>query len=453
MLTKHLQIEASPSSQGAFGLKYPPEVSTLAALVEISDEILHATTRPTAIRSLAAGIRGLLECRYVGVAIKSGDRFEVELFTHLDDFDRNSAEIRQLEDLCDFQSKDAGGIPRDVSVKTGERVCMVPFRSLNAGVFAYALIPNIEFSRPMNDATTLTVLGEQLGPVLELKLMTLRQSRWLQAVTKVRDAARRNKWQARAILALVAAIALIPLPYRIRCDAELQPVVRRHVAAPFEGILRQCLVKPGDVVSAGQVLGRMDAKELNWELAAATADRDRAAKSGDVNLAAGKAAAAQIDRFESRRLAERVKLLESRLAQLDISTPQVGVVVSGNLERAEGAPVKVGQTLFEVAPLERMIVEVLIPEYEIDRASIGQTVDVYLDSVPGEALTGAVLRIHPRAELRNGANVFVAELELDNHDDRLRPGMKGIARLATQRRPLAWIAAQRLGELFWRVVR
>ena len=111
----------------------------------------------------------------------------------------------------------------------------------------------------------------------------------------------------------------------------------------------------------------------------------------------------------------------------------------GDLERAEGAPLTVGQTLFEIAPLNRMVVEVAIPDDEVAHVDTQQTIDMRLDAYPDQVWQAAVEEVHPRSEIRDDQNVFIAEAELDNAEGRLRPGMKGRAKVETQRRPIGWI--------------
>ena len=84
-------------------------------------------------------------------------------------------------------------------------------------------------------------------------------------------------------------------PYRIGCDCAIEPVKKRFVVAPFAGVFEKSLVRPGDVVEANQKLARMDGRELRMELAGVVADYQRAKKSRDVNVAAGKTGASQID--------------------------------------------------------------------------------------------------------------------------------------------------------------
>jgi multidrug efflux pump subunit AcrA (membrane-fusion protein) len=154
-------------------------------------------------------------------------------------------------------------------------------------------------------------------------------------------------------------------------------------------------------------------------------------------------AAAQIDQLELERLAHKRQLLARRIENLDIKSPIGGLVLTGDLDRSEGVPLTVGQPLYEIAPLDRMFAEIEIPDDEIEHVVEGQRVYVRLDALPGSALEGTLTELHPRSETRNGANVFIAEVMLDNPGEVLRPGMKGTAKIVTARRSLAWILFHR----------
>ena len=114
------------------------------------------------------------------------------------------------------------------------------------------------------------------------------------------------------------------------------------------------------------------------------------------------------------------------------------MVVSGDHREAEGVPLEAGQSLFEIAPLERMVIEICIPEEDIRHVADGQIVRLQLDADPEAILEATIRRIHPRAELRDNENVFVAEAELQNEELRLRPGMRGTAKVITNRHLLGW---------------
>ena len=255
------------------------------------------------------------------------------------------------------------------------------------------------------------------------------------------EAARGRRWFGLLAAALLGALFL-PLPYRIGVECELQPITRRYVAAPHAGVFAHSLVKPGDMVRRDQILARMDAREIRMELSGVIADGQRAAKSRDVNMAAGKVAAAQIDELEMERLESKRALLAQRIEHLDVKSPINGLVLSGDLQRSEGVPVTVGQVLYEVAPLERLIAEVAIPDEEISHVAPAMDVAIALDA--GGAIQHAPLdKIHPRSVVREKDNVFLAEVVLNNSPGTLRPGMKGQARIRTAERSLGWIVLHR----------
>lgn len=248
-------------------------------------------------------------------------------------------------------------------------------------------------------------------------------------------------WKGAAKIAcglLIAAVLAMPFPYKVTCNCSMQPVTRRFVAAPFAARLDEVVVEPGDLVSEGQLLARMDGREIRWELAALTAELSRATKMHDSSLAIQDVAAAQLASLEAERLQKKIDLLEERVRNLEIRAPIGGLVIGGDLKKTQGAPVPTGQPLFEIAPLDRMLAEVRVPDREISHVAVGQPVTIRLDAHPRLVFDGQLARIHPRAEIQESENVFIAEVLLDNHSQILRPGMHGETKIVTERHPLAW---------------
>lgn len=243
---------------------------------------------------------------------------------------------------------------------------------------------------------------------------------------------------AAAAICVLAGIFIIPVDYQVSCDTILQPVSRRYVAAPFAAPLQTCEVDPGDLVEENQLLAVLDGRELRWELAGLRADLGKASKEHNAHLSKQDYGDAAIARHEIDRLENRSLLLGDREKNLEIRSPISGVVVSGSLREREGVPLETGQSLFEVAPLDRMILEVAIPEEDMRHVEVDMSIRMQLDSMPSETLEAVVLRIHPKAELRDHQNVFIAEAEVSNVDLLLRPGMKGTASISTGRRMLGW---------------
>lgn len=283
----------------------------------------------------------------------------------------------------------------------------------------------------------LTLVGRLAGPMFEM----LERAGYGR---KLHDLKRRvpTWFQGRRAWLWAAAVAVplvFPWSVRTTCPVVLEPISHRLVAAPFEGVFDRSLVMPGDRVEAGQVLGRMDGRELRAKLAACEAELSRAGKSRDVNLAAGKLAGTQIDRLEMERLRHERVLLARRLEQLEIRSPIAGIVVTGDLRRYEAATLKVGHNLYEIAPLDHLTAELAVPEEDLEQVAENAETAIKLDAVPGGAFEGKIVRIRPRGELRDNKQVFVAEVELTDDAGRLRPGMKGSSTVYGSRAPGAWL--------------
>ena len=119
------------------------------------------------------------------------------------------------------------------------------------------------------------------------------------------------------------------------------------------------------------------------------------------------------------------------------------MVISGDLERVAGAPLGVGDSMFEIAPLDRLIAEVAVPENEVTFVDNEMQVNIVLDAAPGLTRSSAITNIHQRSEIRDNASVFIAEVPLENTDQLFRPGMNGTASIHTGYRPVAWVMFHR----------
>lgn len=241
------------------------------------------------------------------------------------------------------------------------------------------------------------------------------------------------------LAAILAGIALVPVTYRVKAACSVTPVVTRVISAPFDGILQAVLQKPGTVVKKGESLARMDGRVIDLELRTLSAELQKARKMRDVHLAAGNTAAAQIAVLESERLEQKIKLQQRRRQQLDIVSPIDGIVLTGRLENVEGSPVRKGQLLFEVSPLQNMLVEVAISQEDISYVQPGMPVRVVFDAYPHRSWKSVLQAVLPRSEVREGRSVFVGQMTFANPEGRLRPGMRGRAAIATRPRSLAWI--------------
>ena len=158
----------------------------------------------------------------------------------------------------------------------------------------------------------------------------------------------------------------------------------------------------------------------------------------DQFMAAGDTAAAQIARLDELRFAGQLKLLQEKLKALTLVSPVNGIVLTGDLKRIEGSPISKGQTLFEVAPLDNMDIELAIRENDIAYASAGMVVTIRVAAYPDTVWQGTIASIVPKSQLRENKNVFIARVAQKNPEYKLHPGMRGEAKIRSGWRALGW---------------
>lgn len=243
-----------------------------------------------------------------------------------------------------------------------------------------------------------------------------------------------------AFVGTILVLALfIPVPYRLSADAVVRPRFTRFVVSRYDGLLKETRVRPGDKVKKGALLARLDGRKTEVDLAALQAERDAAKKKLDQATARGNTAAAQVARLDMRKIDQQITRLKEQQQHLVITSPVTGMVLTGDLQRAEGSPVNRGQTLFEVAPLHEMEVEVAIPEKNISQVPKNAVVSIRFAAYQDMSWQKTFERIEPKAQIKNNTNVFIGILEFDNPKGLLHPGMRGTAKIHAGTRMLGWI--------------
>ena len=253
----------------------------------------------------------------------------------------------------------------------------------------------------------------------------------------------RQRWIVLAVTAILLVAGAIPVPDRVPCGCTFQPQVRRFVVSPVDGMLAKALAKTGDQVSSGQPLALLDPQPLETELRVAQGEYDEALKRRDAARAKGLTAQAQLADIDASQAVARIEQCRRQLEQLTVASPIDGMIVRGDLERVEGAPLEQGQSLFEVAPLSPLIAELAIPEDEVRLVKPGMAVRLRPEAFVSRSLGATISRIHPQAEVRDRQSVFIAEVEIANTDRGLLPGMQARAVVETSPAPLAWTLVRR----------
>lgn len=299
------------------------------------------------------------------------------------------------------------------------------------------------------------------GPVLDTQR---RDDRWL--VSKVGEALRtqlerlcgpRHGMRKLAVLGVLAVgllLATFQTDYRVTATTVLEPEVRRVVLAAVDGYIAEAPRRAGELVQAGEVLAVLDERDLKLERLKWRSQREQFAKQYQQALAQRNAALGQMITAQIAQAEAELALVEEHLERTKLRAPFAGLVVSGDLSQAIGAPVERGKVLFEVAPLDTYRVVLEVDERDIAEVQGGHQGHLVLAALSHESWPFTVSKVTPVSTVRDGRNYFRVEARLEpcvasppNGQEmcsaRLRPGMEGIGKITIDRRLLVWMWSHR----------
>ncbi len=153
---------------------------------------------------------------------------------------------------------------------------------------------------------------------------------------------------------------------------------------------------------------------------ASVAECEARRKRGDADV---KAAQARVD-----VAAAQVKAVEADVAYTEIKAPFAGIVTARTVH--PGHYVQPGTAVFTVARVDRLRVAVDVPEVAIANAATGVDAVVRIPALGNREFTEKVARTTGVVE--PGTRALRAELEIDNADRMLRPGMYAYVTIRTE---------------------
>jgi hypothetical protein len=262
------------------------------------------------------------------------------------------------------------------------------------------------------------------------------------------------KLLAIAIVAVLIFIITGTLSYKVSADFVFQIEKKRVVSAPFESDLIAVNVVPGDKVVEGQILAEINAKQLKLERIEAQTQRNLAELQVRQHGAGRELTERDQARARMARAQATIDLLTWKIGQASIRAPITGTLLAGDWRDRVGSIVPQGEPMFEIAPLEDIVVLIRVPEADIDMIQIYVNAQGKLPSgrlatrsQPDQKFEFDVERIIPLSESYNNANVFQVRAHLTAPQSWLHPGMEGLARIDVGIRPVYWIITHRINDM------
>jgi RND family efflux transporter MFP subunit len=247
------------------------------------------------------------------------------------------------------------------------------------------------------------------------------------------------KLAAGGCIAAAAFIAFATGAFRVSAELTVEGSVQRAITAPFNGYVKEAPMRAGDIVRAGQEIGRFDDRDLQLERIKLSSQREQLNRQHREALAKHERAQTEILGAQLEQTRAQLALVEEQLARAVMLAPLDGVIVSGDYSQLRGTPVERGQVLFELAPLDGYRIVLRVDERDIAYVAPGQRGELAVSAMPGESFPFTVTSIVPVNLAQEGKNVFRVEARLEGDPARLRPGMSGIGKIHIEERKLVWI--------------
>jgi RND family efflux transporter MFP subunit len=228
-----------------------------------------------------------------------------------------------------------------------------------------------------------------------------------------------------------ATVKVQPVAARVYVATEevvgtVRPKLRATISPKISGRVEDLLVAPGQTVTQGQLLVRIDAREIQARLLQAQAVRVQAEadlKRMQRLVADGTAPQAELDRatMQAGVAAANVQEIETMLSYAKVTAPFNGLITRKLADVGDlAAP---GTPLLEMEDPHLLRLEADVPEALIDRVKLGDRLRVHISTLPNP-LEGVVGEMDPVADA--GSRTFRVKLDLPPTPG-LRSGLFGRA--------------------------
>ena len=254
---------------------------------------------------------------------------------------------------------------------------------------------------------------------------------------------------------------------KVQATGAVQPLLQVNVGAQVNGRIAKVYVDFNSVVKKGDVLAEIDpiqyGAQVNQVSAQVLAQKAQV-ESAKANHAAAKVAFERTQRLYQQGLASKGEL-DTALGQFEVTRAQAaaaeaqigairaqlqqsqtsvgwtkiyspvdGVVVSRSIDPGSTVVASFqAPVLFVIAQdLRKMRVMADVDEADVGKLKEGMTAEAVVDAFPGESFGGSVQQVRYSPNNVQGVVTYSAVVEVDNPEEKLRPGMTATVTIKTK---------------------
>lgn len=413
-------------------------------------------------------LAGYLNCDRVSIGFVEKNAVKVVAISHSAQFEKKSNLVTEIGLAMDeavdqraivvYPHPDTDSLPvvtlahqQLAHLADVANICTIPLFDAEKIIGAITFERNSE--RPFEPETIelCETLAALASPVLEEKRLndsSIFKKNWQSLQTQLHKLVGYEHTGFKLVATLLVALLLVLIfvngDYRVTGKTVIEGQVQRVVAAPFASYIAEAQARAGDVVEAGQVLARLDDKDLQLERLKVHSQKEQLLRQYREAMAQHDRAQIRIHLAQISQVNAQLDLLNYQLARMALVAPFKGVLVTGDLSQSLGAPVEKGEVLYEIAPLDAYRIIIQVDERDIGDVQTGQTGILALSSIPNEEFTFTVEKITPVSTVEDGRNYFRVEATLEQALERMRPGMEGVGKINIEERRLIWIWTHKL---------
>ena len=435
--------------------------SLVASCLELSSYQAAAT-------GLATNLATKLECEQVSIGLAKNGRLNVRAMSHSARWDKRTNLIQRInaamDESCDQETTIVFPVPAKDAKKKFSRahkklselnnssvLCTVPLA--NEGVITGAItLERLSSNRFAPSSIQLVELVATIaGPLLEMKRLEERfilNKLWDSFANTLGHVVGRGHIKTKLLVMSLMGLLIFSNfatgIHHVTADSVLEGRIQRTISAASDGYILSSFVRAGDLVKKDQVMAKLDDKDLKLQISKLSNQQKKLDHEYQDALVQHERVEISVLTIKIKQVETELKLFNEQLSRLEATAPFDGYVLEGDLTQALGMPIKRGDVMFKIAPLNDYRVMLNVDESDISFIQNKQTGKLTLTGLPNKKFPIVIEKITPVSIAKSGKNVFQVEATLKELDPQLRPNMKGVGKIEVGENKLLWIWTHKL---------